>query len=78
MTNKTTFMELAKEKNVLNLVINQWGGFFVRIFINSPSSKWIGFLQNYLHQTETQIPVERISSRTLYIPLRLEKLQTEQ
>lgn len=74
-------MELTtkQEKNTLVLIVNQWGGFFIRIFVYNPSNPWTGYIQDYINQKETQVHVERLSSKTLYIPLNLkEQLQTTQ
>lgn len=79
MFTKQDFMKLAKEKNnnIAILVINQWGGFFVRIFITSPQNLWVGYIQNYIENKETQVHAERLSSKALYINLK-EQLQTTQ
>lgn len=74
------FMKLAitEEKNIATLILNQWGGFFVRLFITSPQNQWTGFVQNYIENTETQVHVERLSSKALYIPITFKTEQPQE
>lgn len=73
------FMNLAitQEKNIAVFVLNQWGGFFTRIFVTSPKNSWTGFIQNYIENKETQVPVERLSSKALYIPITFKNEQPQ-